>query len=540
MKKVSLSILAIFTFVSLQSQKPHVAIAFIVDQFSWQEFMKVLPYCNHGLKRLYQNGVVFSNCIQPHGMPATATGHAALSTGTYAKDHGLTGNAWFDKQGTKIACDDAPKETAGVFDCNGNILDYGKSAHHLLVDGLSDQIQLASNKHNDNKVFSISLKSRSGIATASRLGKAIWFNDVNGCFTSSKAYFSSLPEWIKQQNKKNNITKDQIISWHLTYPKDSPAYGAVNKNTYLMSPPIVPETYINRPINAYDTERKNYGPLLNTPVGLQLTFNCAKRCIEANYTGKENIFFLWINISCTDSVNHMFGPDSYEVIDMCYKLDKDLGDFMDYLEQKVDQRDIVYALSSDHGTSQLLELIDQKGYPAYRVFYKKFIPELNNLLHEAFGTTDLIQSFQVPQFYLDMEQLHAQPTAKQKRIIATIKNFLLAQKGIKRVWTFDELYNGVYEPNTAEYFYKQQLSAGRSGYITVQTAPYCQLTKYETGASHRTPYNYNIHIPLLFYQKGSIEKQSVEKQVLSLQLPATLAKILHIPQPAACRQSALL
>ncbi len=521
-------------FTTLQSQKPKIVIALVVDQCSWQEFKTALPYFHDGLKKIYDGGTVFTNCIQPHGMPSTATGHAALSTGVYAKDHGWIGNSWFDKNGKKIGCDDAPKKMAGVFDCKGNTLGYGKSAHNLLVDGLSDQLLLCSHEKSKNKVFALSLKSRSAIATAAKLGKAIWFDRQQGCFTSSKAYFQSLPEWIKRFNNKQTFT-EKTVTWHLSYPQNSPAYGAVNKKTYDFSP----KSYINRPVEIKN-KKEGYEPFLETPFSMKLLFDLAKDCFDKNYTGEENIFFLWLTISSPDKINHQFGPASYEVIDMYYKLDKYLGTLMGHLEQKVDPCDILYVLSADHGTSPLPELVTQEGYPAHRIFYKKLIPELNALLSRQFGTKNLILEFKTPQFYLDMAQLKTIPTQKQQAIIFSIKQFLLSQPGIKRVWTFDELHYSVFEPEAIENYFKQQLLVGRSGFITVQTAPLSQFTKYKTGTSHRTPYAYNTRIPLLFYQKGTTKKQNHDKKVLSLQVPITIASILQVPQPSASTTDPLM
>ena len=213
---------------------------------------------------------------------------------------------------------------------------------------------------------------------------------------------------------------------------------------------------------------------------------------------------------------------------------------MNHLEQKVKPCDILYVLSADHGTSPIAELVTQQGYPSHRILYKKLIPELNTLLSRQFGTKNLVLEFKTPQFYLDMAQLKTIPTQKQRAIIVTIKKFLLSQPGIKRVWTFDELYYSVFEPETIENYFKQQLLAGRSGYITVQTAPFSQFTKHNFGTSHRTPYAYNTRIPLIFYQKGTTKKQRTDKKVLSLQVPITIANILKVPQPSASTANPLI
>ena len=105
--------------------------------------------------------------------------------------------------------------------------------------------------------------------------------------------------------------------------------------------------------------------------------------------------------------------------------------------------------------------------------------------------------------------------------------------GIKNVWTFDELEDSTFQPHQLESFYKNQLYAGRSGDIICQPEPYCQITKYPTGTSHMSPYDYDTHVPLIIYQNGRFEKKKVNKKVWMQQLPVTLAHILHVGQPSA-------
>ncbi len=75
---------------------------------------------------------------------------------------------------------------------------------------------------------------------------------------------------------------------------------------------------------------------------------------------------------------------------------------------------------------------------------------------------------------------------------------------------------------------------GEKGQLIIQTEPYCFLTEYSSGATHETPYNYDTHVPLIFYQSGSIERAQIYDRVTSLQCAPTIAHILGIPKPSAC------
>ena len=103
---------------------------------------------------------------------------------------------------------------------------------------------------------------------------------------------------------------------------------------------------------------------------------------------------------------------------------------------------------------------------------------------------------------------------------------------------------GSFEPNPAnlfmsvvpdylENFYKNQLYEGRSGDIICMPQPYCQITKYPTGTSHSSPYDYDTHVPLVLYQQGRFGRQTIRSKVWMQQLPITLAHILGVQRPSA-------
>lgn len=98
-------ILALFFITPLtivsNYKPPQLTIIFVIDQFPFRYFNKLKDTLHYGLKNLFCNGINFTNAHHPHGMTATCTGHTALNTGTYGKDHGIVGNAWYNAAGKK-------------------------------------------------------------------------------------------------------------------------------------------------------------------------------------------------------------------------------------------------------------------------------------------------------------------------------------------------------------------------------------------------------------------------------------------------------
>lgn len=527
--------LAIFTPLAYAGQRPKVTVIFVVDQMAYRYIPKIGPYFKHGFKTLLNQGVSYTNAYHPHGMPATATGHAALNTGAFAKDHGIIGNRWVDAKGNKIVSDFDTPEAAAVFAPNG-FYQFGASSKQLMVDGLSDQFVLASEPQTPRKAVSVSLKSRAATATAGKAGKAIWFDPKTGNFTSSLAYFNTIPCWLDAFNKKNNPSLQEKITWKSAYPLSDNAYKFSYTN-FIHKPQLVGST-----ITVSPPDPKNMELFSKTPQANELVLNLAKQVFN-QYTQKEepSELLLWVCLSSLDKLGHDYGSNSLENIDMMYHLDKQIGDFMNYVLSHVPSKsDALFALSADHGVSPVIELVQKEGYSAARRIKTPPIKKaMNTLIEEKYGIKNVVMRVKSPNFYMSEEFMTMNNPKLQNNILQDLKKYLRSHVGIKNVWTYQELAKSTFTKNQKENFFKEQLYPTRSGQLIMQTYPYNMVTKWDSGADHRTPYNYDIHVPLVIYQPGVREKKVVNENVWTLQFANTLADILEVPRPSASIQEKL-
>src|SRR5205807_9228533 len=74
--------------------------------------------------------------------------------------------------------------------------------------------------------------------------------------------------------------------------------------------------------------------------------------------------FLAIGYSAVDCVGHAFGPRSREIQDVLIRLDKDVGNLLTRLDQKVGRGNYVVALSADHGVVPVPEDMQTTGSDA--------------------------------------------------------------------------------------------------------------------------------------------------------------------------------
>src|SRR5579871_5735645 len=225
------SSLIMLSAVAYNPKPPRLTVVLVIDQCAYHYIDKLHTQLKHGLKYLLTHGINYTNAYWPAGQPGTATGHAGLNTGVHADYHGYVSNNWYE-DGKKVGCDDDYSPEALVINPEGDFYDYGKSSCRLMVDGLSDQCALQTEPRSTFSVYSISGKSRSAIATAGFLGKPLWIDPQSGSFTSSKAYFDSLPEWIKTFNKNNTLDNVGSVIWEPMYPKSPYAYQFFNIDNY--------------------------------------------------------------------------------------------------------------------------------------------------------------------------------------------------------------------------------------------------------------------------------------------------------------------
>lgn len=525
------------TSMAHNTRPPRLTVILVIDQFAHRYVDKLYSRLKHGLRYLYDHGVVYTNAHMPHGQPGTATGHAGLNTGTCARYHGFTSNTWY-QHGVKVECDDDETGDALVINpIDGSTYDYGKSAQYLMVDGLSDQCALQTEPASNFFAYSISGvgKSRAAIATASKMGKALWIDPVTGMFTSSKAYFDTLPLWLQQFNRTHDINKPGYMKWTPMYPLSPYAYNFFNINNYKYA--RTHETMMNKNVPVPDLENSEhpYHYFEKMPQANQLILDCAQACIKTYVSRKHrDRLLLWVCLSPLDKVAHQYGSESKEAIDMIYHLDKQIQRFIRRTLRVIGKHEVIFALTADHAVMSIPDLLHDEGLKqAQRIRRVEWIQDLNQKLAEKYGLEKIILSHKSQELVLDPKIMDELDHKKRSAIMQDIKFLVMQEPGIKNVWTYDELVRLPTCPNTFEENIKNQLFKGRSGSIVIQTHPYTVFTMWGEGTSHKTPYDYDTHVPLVIFHPGKFEHRYVRKRVAALQLPNTLAEVINVPKPSA-------
>jgi hypothetical protein len=418
---------------------PKITLVIVIDQLAYNYIPKLSPYFQGGLKELLQNGIVYQNTYVPHGIPETAPGHHALSTGAYPKDHGVVTNQWLDLEGNKIAYEQDKAPESQIFS-NLSKEKVGASSKNTMVDTLSDQFLLTSHNTKSKKVFALCLKPYPAIAMAGKLGKAIWFDYNSGEFTSSKYYFKQLPLWLKKFNSTHVIDTSRPIIWETCYPLSSECYNFIFSKNYKYAGA---KSFIKNPITINPESPKGFDIYCRLPQSIKHLRELTQETIDKTLLQKSqrvSQILLWVSFSTVDLAGHLFGPYCREIIDLIYHIDLELKELFNYVYKSYGKENILIALTADHGVAPIPEILRDAGYKnAIRIDAKKLLDDLNKQIDKKHKIKNFILRFEPMSFRFNHKIFNQFPHSRKREILKTIKNFLMSQPGIKHAWSYKEL-----------------------------------------------------------------------------------------------------
>lgn len=523
----------LLTSVQMIAQKavdrPKLVVGIVVDQMRWDYLYRFYDrYGNEGFKRMLNDGFTCENTMLNYIPSYTAIGHSTIYTGSVPSIHGIAGNDFtVQATGKSLYCtQDDNVQSVGTKDPNRK---EGKmSPFNLKATTITDELKLATNFR--SKVIGISLKDRGSILPAGHAANAAyWFDGESGNWITSSWYMDKLPNWVVEINKKKLAEKYLSQDWNTLYPIETYVQSTKDNNIY-------EETFkgidkVSFPIKtSYLIKENGVGLIRTTPYGNTFTLDMAKAAIENENMGKNDVpDFLAVSLSSPDYIGHAFGANSVKVEDNYLRLDKDLGDFFNYLDQNIGKGNYLVFLTADHGGAHNGQFLIDNKIPAGNWPEKEVRSQLNSYLESKFRINELVLNLYNYQVNFNYPQVAK--VDKEKLIEASI-NFLEKQDNIAyAVETAnasmasipailkDKIVNG----------YNRELC----GEIQIILKPGWYSDNDLRGATHGTWNPYDTHIPLVWMGWG-IKHGSSNTEVYMTDIAPSVAALLHIQMPNGC------
>ncbi|RPD99930.1 alkaline phosphatase family protein [Aureibaculum marinum] len=515
-----------FVNTTIDLKRPKLVIGIVVDQMRYDYLTRFYnKYGEGGFKRLLNSGYNFENAHYNYIPTYTAVGHTSIYTGTTPSNHGIIGNNWYDKAAKEyIYCvDDNDFNTVGAKK-GGK-----KSPRRLMSTTIGDELKMAQNRR--GKVIGVSIKDRSAILPAGHAADAAyWFEGGDdGKFITSTYYMDNLPKWVQNFNKNGKAKKYINSTWSTLYNIDSYTESIADNNPYegLFKGKETPTFPYN--LKKLKKENNNYSLLSATPFGNSIVKDFAQAAIVGEKLGQtDNVTdFLAVSFSSTDYVGHKFGVDSKEVQDTYLRLDKDLADFFDFLDKKVGKNNYTLFLTADHAAVQVPSYLETLKIPAGYFDSKTFKSKVNAFLLEKYKSEDLMENFSNFQIFLNKDKI------KELKLDANEIAQNLADELIN--------YDGIYKVVTARTMQTTNFTEGimhllQNGYNQkysgdVLLIPNPATISYsKTGSTHGSGYNYDTHIPIIFYGKG-IKHGASKGHVNVIDIAPTISSLLEVTFP---------
>ncbi|CAM1342121.1 alkaline phosphatase PafA [Tenacibaculum amylolyticum] len=511
------------------AKKSKLVVGIVIDQMRYDYLVRFSSkYGDGGFKRLLKGGFSLENAHYNYIPTYTAVGHTSIFTGTTPDNHGIIGNHWYDKFDKKfIYCvDDNNYKTVGNDGDGGK-----KSPYRMYTTTITDQLKLAQNMQ--GKTIGIAIKDRSSILPAGHTANAAyWFDGGSqGQWISSTYYMNTLPEWVTNFNASGKADAYLQQPWETLYDISTYTESIVDDNNFEETFKGEEKPVFPHDIPALRSKNNNYSIIKAIPAGNSLTTDFAKAAIEGENLGKgEFTDFLTLSYSSTDYVGHQFGVASKEIEDTYIRLDKDLENFLQFLDEKVGTDNYTVFLTADHAAVQVPSYLKSVKIPANYFASKSFEEFANKVILDKFKIANAVENFSNFQVFLNKKAIEAKNITVDE-VASFLVNEAINYKGVYKAVTAKTMQSG--------YFYDGILSSLQRGYNQklsgdVLLIPNPSTISYpKKGSTHGSGYSYDTHIPLIFYGNGIATGTSKEAYKI-IDIAPTLANLLQVEFPNGC------
>ncbi len=532
------------THVIQEDGQPRLLIGITVDQMRYdylQRFEQDFELDAGGFPRLIFEGLSNPNTHYNYIPTYTGPGHASIFTGTTPVTHGIIANDWYDKKRNALQYCAKDTNVVGV----GTLSEAGKmSPVHLLSTTIGDELKLMSN--GKSKVIGISLKDRGAILPAGRSADAAyWYIGGKEDIWATSSWYGmrELPKWVQDFNSKGYGAEVLKSDWNLLYPDSIYNESLPDNNPY-----EAPFKGLIKPVFPYKLAElanlnNQYDLMKATPFGNTMTVEFAKAAIAGERLGQQNgvVDMLCVSFSATDYVGHQFGPHSRETQDTYLRLNRDISNFIDYLDTTIGRDSYLIFLTADHGAANNPAMMMDRKLAAGNFVSDKLQAFLENKLIEKYGEGEWIINESNQNIFLNREWIE-QKKLSLKTIQQEVAIWACSFEGVQSAYTHAELSNSIAREDFAERV-QRGFDQNRSGDVIYVLKP-GWIEYGKQGTTHGSGYEYDTHVPFILF--GNVWNFNLPEmafdRIVSESLSITdiapiISDLLNINRPSGCLNS---
>jgi arylsulfatase A-like enzyme len=219
---------------------------------------------------------------------------------------------------------------------------------------------------------------------------------------------------------------------------------------------------------------------------------------------------------------------------MYVRLDRELERLLTNLETKFGKDGFVVFLTADHAVVPVPQMLVDKKLPGGYLFLDQYINELKGASTSKFNA-DLIEFETNQNIYLNLEKINALKLNKDE-VISFFAEKIKTWPNVKAVFTSQELSNPARD-NQWKDMVRLGFDSKRSGEIIFIMEPGFLVKEIDSekahrGTSHGSSFNYDTHVPLLWYG-SQIPSKDVYETYEIIDIAPTLTHILNLQRSGA-------
>ncbi|HEX7980208.1 MAG TPA: alkaline phosphatase family protein [Gemmatimonadaceae bacterium] len=482
------------------AKKPSLVVLVTIDQFRADYLDRFGPQMTGGIARMMRDGARFTDAHHDHAITETAPGHATLLAGRFPRSTGIMMNS--------IGVSDASKPLlAGAYGT-------GASPRRFKGTTLADWLRAADPR---SRALSVSMKDRAAILPIGTSKSDVYWYSPDGMFSTSSYYRDSLPRWVAAFNDRHMAQGYAGKNWTLLladsayHEVDSVAVES-NGEGYTF-PHQMPTDWVE----AADIVR-------TTPYMDELVVAFALNGVDALQLGKgPQTDLLAVSLSATDVIGHRFGPDSREIHDQVLRVDRAVGVLLDSLFKLRDPSTITVVLAADHGVGTIPELAPASVQPRpQRVDIRKLLgPVRAGMAAHKLDTLaiDIDQNL----VFIDRGAFQ-RAKVNADSLLDDLAKTLRSTPGVARVDKYPAiLADSLKDPVARRWAH--QFPATAPIELIVTLTPLSLFGGIV--ATHGSPYDFDSHVPIIFYGDG-VKPGLYKEFVRTVDLAPTLAAIAGV------------
>lgn len=477
----SLSLLALWG-QSLMGQTrealPKLVVGITIDQLCTnyvEDFSPVMG--ENGFKRLWREGLVYTQGSYDFDNLDGASAVAAVYTGTSPYVNGIIGERWMDRKSLRVVSSVDDKS------CKGWFTNDGSSAAKLRVTTLTDELKVATG--GKGLVCSIAPDREAAVMAAGHAADiALWKNDLTGIWCGSE-YYGTCPVWVTAFNRIQQSTpQPSLKSWEPLYTTDK--YVPMGYNSA-----FVPFNYSFEGQNGYRTYKTT--ACMNDEMQL-----VAQNALTNLPLGDDDTpDFLALTYYAGNYKHQSAAEAPLELQDIYVRLDRNIAALLAQIDKKVGLANVLIFVTSTGYVDAGKNSDNKFRLPVGELSMERVTALLNVYLGALYGKGDYVETSYGTEIYLN-RKLAEQKQIDFSAMLGRAADFLIQMTGIQDVFSANEL-NSVFTREAQRV--RNGFNYTCSGDLSVQLLPGWRMADgndgYETCSR-----NTSVRFPIIYFGKG--------------------------------------